>query len=201
MSRPRTQMARDTLTPKQEAFAQHYAIHGNASEAYRTAYGAVGKNENTISVGGAKLLKLGKVMVRIAELSQRKQAVLEEKFDVTVEQIGRELMALGFYDVRDFYTWGTQTVIKTKGKGENVTEVEVEEPYVRLKTSDELTPRQAKAVVGVEMSVSRTGERLVTMKLADKRAALVDLGKHLGFFEKDNAQRATNIYIVEDDAV
>ena len=50
-------------------------------------------------------------------------------------------------------------------------------------------------------ALSRTGDPVVSVKLSDKRGALVDLGRHLGFFEVDNKQQQTNIIIVEDGAV
>ena len=41
----------------------------------------------------------------------------------------------------------------------------------------------------VEQEVTIDGDK-IRLKLADKRAALVDIGRHLGIFEKDNKQKA-----------
>jgi phage terminase small subunit len=61
-----------------------------------------------------------------------------------------------------------------------------------------LTPDQAAALVEVTVDGNVKGRgkgarpvRKVRFKLADKRAALVDLGKHLGMFKGDGAAAET----------
>lgn len=59
------------LTPKQEAFCQEYALHGNASRAYRNSYDTTPETKAiTCAVNGCKLLKDPKIKARIKELRE-----------------------------------------------------------------------------------------------------------------------------------
>ena len=57
------------LTIKQEAFAQKYIETGNASEAYRHAYGTKGKPE-TVARSAHDLVQHPKVSARLAQLRE-----------------------------------------------------------------------------------------------------------------------------------
>lgn len=67
-------MAAQTLTPKQEAFAQAYVETGNASEAYRRAYNTANSKPSSINVNASKLLDDAKIAQRVTAL---RQAILE----------------------------------------------------------------------------------------------------------------------------
>lgn len=58
-------MAGGALTPKQEAFVTAYLETGNASEAYRRAYNALGMTANAIGVEAHRLLESPKVALRV----------------------------------------------------------------------------------------------------------------------------------------
>jgi hypothetical protein len=61
-----------TLTPRRERFAQEYVKHGNASEAYRVAFPKAREwAQEAQNVAGAKMLAVGSVEVRVAELRQQ----------------------------------------------------------------------------------------------------------------------------------
>jgi phage terminase small subunit len=77
----------DALTPKQEQFCQAYIETGNASEAYRQAYGAKGMKPATVWREAKKLLDNPKVSPRIAEL----QSGHRERHNMTVDGITTEL--------------------------------------------------------------------------------------------------------------
>ena len=159
------------LTPKQETFCVEYAIGGNASDAYRRAYTAVGMRAATVNECASRLLNNRKVAARVAELQERIAQRVQHEFDVKVENVVSELKTLAFFDPRGLFREGA--VI----------------PF------DELPPEVAKAVVSydVEALYAGTGKDRVrigsTIKVrwADKRAALVDLLKYLGAF-KDKEQ-------------
>lgn len=55
------------LNPKQEKFCLEYSKRGNATEAYRTAYGVV--NESTAAANSSKLLRNAKIQSRLKELA------------------------------------------------------------------------------------------------------------------------------------
>ena len=61
----------DKLTPKQEVFILAYLETGNASEAYRRAYNALGMNAATVNREAHSLLEHPKVAPRLKELRNR----------------------------------------------------------------------------------------------------------------------------------
>lgn len=75
------------LTIKQETFCQRYVETGNATEAYRVAYGTKAKAE-TVSPKASRLLATDKVRARVAEL---REATLTRVHGVTVASLIAEL--------------------------------------------------------------------------------------------------------------
>lgn len=57
------------LTIKQEAFCLEYAASGNATEAYKKAYGA--KDDNAAAANAARLIRNDKVQIRLRELAEK----------------------------------------------------------------------------------------------------------------------------------
>jgi phage terminase small subunit len=162
----------DKLTIKQEKFCQSYIETGNASEAYRRAYDAGKMKDEAIHVNASKLLASTKVSLRVKQL----QDEAAKRNEITVDKVVRELALIGFSNMLDY--------IKTQDDGSFFVDM------------SKLTREQATAIgeVTCETYFEGKGEDAVPVKrtkfkLSDKRAALVDLGKHLGMFEKDNAQK------------
>jgi phage terminase small subunit len=164
-----------SLTLKQEAFCSAYIeTGGNASEAYRRVYDVSPDcKPNTVEKRACELLKNGKVAGRIAAL----RAEISKRLEITADKVVRELALIGFANMADY--------IKTQDDGS---------AYVDL---SKLTREQAAAIgeVTSETYFEGKGDEAVPVKrtkfkLSDKRAALVDLGRHLGLFEKDNTQAA-----------
>ena len=83
-------MAGQTLTPKQEAFAQAYVETGNASEAYRRSYDAANMRPEALHVEASRLLADPKVSLRIAHLRK----VATEATQVTLTSHLRKLAEL-----------------------------------------------------------------------------------------------------------
>jgi len=75
------------LTIKQETFCQKYVETGNASEAYRQAYGSKGKPE-TVARSAHELIVNPKVSARIAAL---REATINRVHGVTVASLISEL--------------------------------------------------------------------------------------------------------------
>lgn len=149
------------LTPKQERFVAEYLIDLNATAAARRA----GYSAKTAEQQGPRLLG----NVAVAQAIGRRQAKIAEKLEVTQERVVAELAKLGFANMADYMRAGPDG-----------------DPFLDFSA---LTRDQAAALteVTVDDFVDGRGEdaravRRVKFKLADKRAALVDLGKHLGMF-------------------
>ena len=155
-----------TLTIKQNAFAMAYIETGNASEAYRRSYDASNMAPHSIEVEACRLLQNPGVALRVKEL----QAEHRKRHDITIDRILTELSKIGFSNMLDYLR------------------VEGPDAFVDLST---LTRDQAAAIQEVTVEDYKDGRgenardvRRVKVKLSDKRAALVDMGKHLGMFKE-----------------
>jgi len=154
------------LNEKQERFCKEYVIDLNATQAAIRA----GYSENTANEQASRLLANVNIQARVKEL----QDGISERLEITADMVVSELWALGSYNVKDFVNEGDNTI----------------------KNISDIDRGIAKAIVGVkvtERTVTQNGvsDSTITteMKFADKRAALVDVGRHLGIFEKDNKQK------------
>jgi phage terminase small subunit len=123
----------------------------------------------------------------VAQAVAARQAELADRIGVTVEKIVTELARIGFSDIRDVVQWRTvPTVSDAEDGGTNAQAINV----VEVKSADELTPQAAAAIA--ELSLQPSGA--FRLRLHDKRAALVDLGKHLGMFA-DRGARAGSLTV------
>lgn len=86
---------------KQEAFAQHYAIHGNQSEAYRQAYNTERMKDSSVHQSASRLLRDIKVSSRVKELQQVASEQAEKKFRVDADWMLRRLKEIDEMDVAD----------------------------------------------------------------------------------------------------
>ena len=96
---------------------------------------------------------------------------------MTVEQVVRELKLIGFSDIRKVVSWRNELVTRTE-KGEDDEPVMVLMPRVTIVDADKMSDEAAAAVA----EVSQTVNGALRVKMHDKHAALVSLGKHLGLF-------------------
>lgn len=149
------------LNPKQKRFVDQYLVDLNATQAAIRA----GYSEKTAKQIGSRLLS----HVDVAKAIEAGQAKLAEKHGVTLEKIVAELALLGFSNMQDY--------MRSSADGD---------PFLDFSA---LTREQAAALTEVTVEDFKDGRgedardvKRVKFKLADKRAALVDLGKHLGMF-------------------
>lgn len=162
-------MARETtpgLSAKRSRFVDEYLIDLNCTQAAIRA----GYSFNTAKQTGSRMLTYPVVAAEI----DRRQAALAAKRGVTVDKIIAELAKLGFANMADYMRVGADG-----------------DPTLDFSA---LSRDQAAALAEVTVEDFKDGRgeesrdvRRVKFKLADKRAALVDLGKHLGMFvERSN---------------
>jgi phage terminase small subunit len=93
----------------------------------------------------------------IADAIAARQAKVAEKLEITQERIAAELAKIGFADVRQLF-----------------------DDEGNLKKLSELDDKAAACISSIDLS---DGD-IAKVRLWDKRAALVDLGKHLGMFKE-----------------
>jgi phage terminase small subunit len=149
------------VTPKQQRFVEEYLIDLNATQAaIRAGY----SKDTAHSIGHENLSK-----PEIADSIAAKRKAYSERLDLSAEKVLRELALIGFANMQDY--------LRVTDAGD---------PFLDLSM---LSRDQAAAIgeVTVEDFTEGRGEnardvRKVKLKLNDKRAALVDLGRHLKLF-------------------
>lgn len=163
--RPSDPHKRSRLTAKQRCFVDEYLVDLNSTQAaIRSGYSA-----RTADRIGPELL--GKTWV--AEAIAAKMAAREKRTEITQDKVLRELAKIGFADIRNAVRWGNTEI--------RIPDEEGAEPVayhgLELKASAEIDDDTAAAIA--EVSQTKDG---LKVKFHDKRAALVDIGKHLGMF-------------------
>lgn len=161
-----------SLEPKQRRFCQEYVVDMNASAAAVRA----GYSSKTAKEQGYRLL----TNVLVQEEVQRLKEKAAKRAEITADMVIAELAKIGFSNIQDFVGKDNSTVDLSK-----------------------IESARAAAVSGVKVTTSTTGmgksrqvEKKVEFRLHDKRAALENLGKHLGVFEKDNQQKNKKVKII-----
>jgi hypothetical protein len=169
-SKASTQPPGEALSPKHEAFVQAYVINGfNGAKAYREVYPNC-KSAHAAEQAASRLLKNVEVSARVAEI----MAVGAERAEVTAEEVIRELKLIGFPDIRKVVSWRNELVTRTE-KGEDGEPVMVLTPRLTIVDADKISDEAAAAVAEVWQTVNGA----LRVKMHDKHAALVSLGKHL----------------------
>lgn len=153
------------LTKKQRRFVDEYLIDLNATQAAIRA----GYSPKTAQEQSSRLLSNVMVQAAIAERMKDR----ERRTEITQDKVLNELAKIGFADIRKALRWGSEVQIVNPETGETAISNGVE-----LIASDLIDDSTAAAVS--EISQTANGIRI---KLHDKRAALVDIGRHLGMFK------------------
>ena len=161
------------LTARQQRFVEEYLIDLNASQAaVRAGYSA-----KTAGQFGYQLLQKPSILAAIQEGMDKRAAGTE----ITAEKVLRELALIGFANMADFMS------IDDDGNA-----------CVDLAN---LTREQAAAIqeIVVDEYVDGRGEdarevKRVRFKLADKKGALVEIGRHLGMFS-DGKGTSVNVNV------
>jgi len=149
--------------PRHERFAQALAQGKPATKAYLLA-GYKANDGNASRMKGNE-----RISARVQEIVGR----AAERAEVSLERVLRELKAIAFSDISKAVTWGPNVQVR-----------EEEEDGQRVKVlpvpSDKLDEDTAAAISAV--SQSSTGA--LRIKMLNKLAALVALGKRLGMFDE-----------------
>ena len=153
------------LRPKQQRFVQEYMIDLNGT---RAAIRAGYSPRTAASIANENLRK-----PEIAAAIDAARTEMQVRTEVTADRVIQELAKIAFLDARKLFS--------ADGS---------------LKAVHELDDDTAAALVSldVRLTESESGEitKTARIKLADKRAALVDLGRHLGIFDVKREQEAEN---------
>lgn len=159
-------------------FVEAYISNGgNATDAAIQA----GYSAKTADQQGSRLLK----DVKVAAMLESRRAQVCTRLEISTERILQERARLAFFDVRKLFDSNGGPV-----------------------PIHELDDDSAAAIAGLEVveQFEGSGEDrkfvgyLKKYKLADKGASLTALEKHLGMYEKDNAQKNVPMSIDQIDA-
>lgn len=161
---------------RHERFAQELAKGKSATEAYKAA-GYEGDR-----TAASRLSTNVNIQERVREILARGA----ERAAITEEMVLRELGKIAFADIRKAVRWGKSPIDTTS---ENASPNGLGLYPVELVPSELIDDDTAGAVA--EVSLTQNG---VKIKMHDKKAALVDIGKHLGMF----VDRTENININHD---
>lgn len=182
--------AGDNLTKQQRKFVEHYVLNGNGAEAYFHAYPSSRKHTPQYRAEHARdLMALGHIKSQIDARRTVAAKTIEDDFAVTVKRVLEEYASIALANSDDYFEWGVREVPQfTKNGdpiiGEDGKQVTEPQPYAYAKPSASLTRRQKAAIVGASMTFSKTGDPTVEVKMANKLAALKDLGTFLKMFNQ-----------------
>lgn len=152
------------LTAKKRRFADEYLIDLNATQAaIRAGYSA-----KTAASQGERLLR----DVDVQKLLTERMKDREKRTEITQDKVLAELAKIGFADIRRALDWGPEVMVVDEETGQTAVS-----NGVALVASDKIDDDTAAAIS--EISQTANG---IKVKLHDKRAALVDIGRHLGIF-------------------
>jgi phage terminase small subunit len=160
--------SRSEAAKRREVFTAEYLKNPNGTQAAIKA----GFSPRSAHDAAHRLMKHPDVQAALAKVRAKveaKTAAVADKLEITAERVLQELAKIGFSDLRRVAKWGNG---------------------LDLIASDKLDDATAGAVS--EVAMTKYGPRI---KLYDKRAALVDLGKHVGVF-KDGADISVPVTFV-----
>lgn len=147
------------LNSKQARFVEEYLIDLNATQAAIRA----GYSERTAQEQSSRLLS----NVMVSEAVSKAMAARSDRTEITQDMVLRELAKIGFGDIRKLFSDG----------GSLLPVNELDDDTAACLSSIEITTRKVRGGDDDEV------EEVSKVKLWDKRAALVDIGKHLGMFK------------------
>lgn len=159
------------LTAKQQCFVEEYIVDLNATQAAIRA----GYSKSTAAEIGFENLRKPQIAEAIAKL----QADRSSRTQITADRVLTELAKLGFANMQDYMRPGVDGLPSldfsalTRDQAAALQEVTVDSIRGKVRKTSEGDGEPDET----DDSVTR-----VKFKLADKRAALVDIGRHLGMF-------------------
>lgn len=150
-----------SLNEQQKLFCEEYVIDFNATRAAKQA----GYAEKSAKSQASRLLTLSNTQEYIQHLLH----IRTERTRITADKVVEEIAKVAFLNVEDFYD------------------------DMGLKPLSELDENAKAAISSYQTKRIKVGkdkhEDVPIMKVHDKMKALELLGKHVGAFEKDNAQK------------
>lgn len=157
------------LTDKQRRFCEEYLVDLNATQAAIRA----GYSESTANRIASENLSKPDIQEYIHKLKKARS----ERTRITADMVLQELGKVGFSNVKDYLN-------------EDLT----------MKELPAITRKKAKAIQSIKKTVTEFEggvKEVIEFRLHDKLKALEMIGRHIGFFEKDNEQNKPPMVVPE----
>ena len=154
------------INAKQRVFVDEYLIDLNATQAAIRA----GYSSKRASEIAYQLLQ----RTTVQEYLEVRRVDRVARTEITQDKVLAELAKIGFADIRKLVKWGEGIAVADPESGA----IEIVNG-ISLIGSDQIDDATAASI----SEVSQTNQGL-KVKMHDKRAALVDIGKHLGMFKE-----------------
>ncbi len=176
-----------------ERFAQAVSEGMHQTDAY--IWAGYKTNPKAAKVSATRLIAQPVVAQRVKELLERRQKIEEaatakavEKLAISKEKVLRELMKIGFSDLRRAVKWRSSLIEEKDNPdgGDVLVTKTIVTNTVELVPSEQLDEDTAGAI----KSIKQAAHGGVSIELYDKRAALVDIGKELGMWAGGSSEDA-----------
>ena len=153
-----------------EAFVDNIIANVVQYKAYQQA-GYKPKTDEVALAASSRLLRNVTIQKRLAY----KRAQLAKKAEITAEKVIKEFACIGLVDIAQIY-----------------------DDNGNIKDIEDIPEETRRAIAGIEHIAEYDNDGNVSgytkkLKFWDKNKALENLGKHLGLYELDNAQRGMSI--------
>lgn len=170
----------DVLTDKQLTFVNQYTQSNDKVLAYRLAFNPQNKTNSQVIRLASTLLNNSKIILAIKHIRQNELKLIENEtnYNVSVTKVLNEFSKIAFANVKDLFD--------SEGKPKQMQDI-----------SNEL----AAAIKDIRTIEDKSTNKVYTeIKLHSKVDALINIAKHLGFYEVDNLQSKANINIANLDS-
>ena len=168
-----------SLTDRQQNFIDKLIeLDYNQTAAYKASYSGV-KSDAVAAVNASRMLRNAKVRSYL----KARQAEIRMQANISKADIVRELAKIGFANIGDYLEY--KTVLTHVGINGDGSPVIGYAPVIRLRNSEDV---DTSAVAEVSLSDNGT----LKFKLYDKRSALMDIAKILGFDKENEASGDDN---------
>lgn len=158
------------MNAKQQRFVQEYLIDLNGTQAaIRAGYSRRTANEQAVRLLADISIKAA---VKEAQDARAKAA------GITAERVLSELAKIGFSDIRKAIAWQANVIGMVED--EDGSERLAVSNQVQVVNSTDIDDLTAAAI----SEISQTAQGGIKIKFHDKRAALVDIGRHIGMFKE-----------------
>lgn len=144
------------LTEQQKLFCRELVQDENQTQAAIRA----GYSERSAAQQGSRLVTYANIQKYLAELREERNSRLDLTGDDVLSRIAMIILA----DIRDVCKWQGRTIT--------------------MKPSSEISDDTAYAINSVKETMSKSGDRSISIKLENKLTALAHYGKALGLFDK-----------------